>query len=115
VDPGDAPGELFAVAREAAREHLRAGRSFAWNATNLSTAFRAPLVELFRGYRARVHLVYVEAGPQEQTRRNRGRAEAVPAGAIARMLERWSVPSPDEAHQVTYAIDDEPRGEGWPP
>jgi predicted kinase len=115
LEPGDASGELFAAAREAAREHLRVGRPFAWNATNLSRTFRASLVELFRAYRARVHLVYVESGPQDQTRRNHSRPEAVPAGAIARMLERWSVPSPDEAHQVTYAIDGQPRGEGWPP
>lgn len=114
-DPGETPGELFAVAREAAREHLRAGRSFAWNATNLNPTFRAPLVELLRAYRARVHLVYVEAGPREQARRNGARSEVVPAGAIARMLARWSVPSPDEAHEVTYALDGQARGEGWPP
>lgn len=115
VEPGNSPGELFAAAREAAREHLRAGRPFAWNATNLNPTFRAPLIELFRAYRARVHLVYVEAGAQEQARRNRARSEVVPASAMARMLERWSVPSPDEAHEVTYAIDGQARGEGWPP
>ena len=115
IPPGGTPGHLFAAAREAAREHLRAGRPFAWNATNLTPALRGPLIQLFRSYRARVHVVYVEAGPHAQEQRNRDRSSAVPATAIARMLERWSVPSPDEAHQVSYQIDGESRGDGWPP
>lgn len=115
IDPGGTPGRLFTAAREAAREHLRAGRSFAWNATNLTPALRGPLIRLFRSYRARVHVVYVEAGPHSQGQRNRDRSGAVPATAISRMLDRWSVPTPDEAHQVSYVVDGEPRGDGWPP
>jgi predicted kinase len=115
IEPGDAPRELIAAAREAAREHLRAARPFAWNATNLTTTLRAPLVQLFRAYRARVRIVYLETGATEQARRNRDRPDAVPASAIARMLERWSVPAPDEAHEVGYAVDGAGRDGGWPP
>ena len=48
VDPADGQGPVVAAARERAREHLRAGRPFAWNATNVSRPLRASLVELCR-------------------------------------------------------------------
>jgi hypothetical protein len=36
--------------------------------------------------------------------RNRARRDPVPAAALARMIERWSVPTTEEAHRVTYAL-----------
>ena len=104
VDPADNQLAIVYAARDAARDHLRAGRDFAWNATNLSEQIRSGVIELLRGYRARIHLVYCEAPPDVLDARNRARKEPVPAAAIARMRERWSVPSPDEAHAVTYAL-----------
>ncbi len=114
VEPEDAQGAVIAAARDAAREHLRAGRSFAWNATNLSARLRSGVIALLRGYRARVRLVYCEAPAAAQAARNRRRPVPVPARAIERMVERWTVPAPDEAHAVTYAVDD-PGGVAWPP
>jgi predicted kinase len=104
VDPADDQGAIVHAARDAARAHLRAARSFAWNATNLSERVRGQVIELARGYQARVHVVYCEAPPEVLTARNRARREPVPAAAMARMIERWSVPAPDDAHTVTYAV-----------
>ena len=106
VDPADDQARVIMLARERAREHLRAGRPFAWNATNLSRSLRATLIELCRDYRFRTHVVYCEVDPAELTRRNRARPEAtrVPARAIERMLGRWAVPAPDEAHRVSYQV-----------
>jgi predicted kinase len=104
VDPADGQSPIVHAARDAAREHLRAGRDFAWNATNLSERIRSGVIELMRGYRARIHLVYCEAPPDVLDARNRARRDPVPAAAIARMRSRWSVPAPDEAHRVTYAL-----------
>ncbi|HVV87088.1 MAG TPA: AAA family ATPase [Kofleriaceae bacterium] len=122
VDPGDHQAGVIAAARERAREHLRAGRPFAWSATNLSRLLRAGLVELCRAYRFRTHIVYCEVGAGEQRRRNRDRpaAAVVPAAAIERMLRRWQVPTPDEAHRVTYLVDaptasPSPAWPAWPP
>lgn len=114
VDPEEAQGPVVAAARERARAHLRAGEPFAWNATNVSAEVRGQVIRLLRDYRARVHVVYVEAPAAEQAARNRGRAAAVPAAAVERMLMRWTVPTPLEAHQVTYAIEDE-GAVTWPP
>jgi len=118
VDPEDPQGAVVAAARDAARVHLRAGRSFAWAATSLSRELRSNLIALCRSYRARVHVVYCETSAVELVRRNRERddRDRVPAVAIERMLARWSVPTPDEAHRVTHVVDGLPAvGPAWPP
>ena len=110
--PEDDQAHVIAAAREQAREYLRAATSFAWNATNLSVALRGQLLALFRSYRARTHVVYCETTAIEQHERNRARTVPVPAAVIDRMLSRWSVPTPSEAHAVTYRV---PAGDVvWP-
>lgn len=115
VDPDDPQSEVIAVAREQARRYLRAGTSFAWNATNLTSSLRGQLLELFRGYRARTHIVYCEAVPEELLTRNRSREARVPAWVIERMLGRWTVPDLTEAHTVTYVVPTLPGALTWPP
>jgi predicted kinase len=108
VDPEEAQGPVIAAAREEAREHLRAGRGFAWNATNLGRPLRAQLVELFTGYGARVRIVYREVSAERQRRQNRDRDARVPERVIERMLDRWTLPDPTEAHRIDLAIDSAP-------
>ena len=73
----------------------------AWNATNLSRDLRSGPLALCRDYRFRTHVVYCEVGADEQARRNRARPDAtrIPAAAFARMLTRWTVPTPDVAYE----------------
>jgi predicted kinase len=104
IDPADAQGRVIAAAREQARVHLRAGRPFIWNATNISRQLRSQLIDLFAGYRAKVRIVYVEAPLAEAGRRNQARARPVPKAAIARMLERWEPPDLTECHTLDTAL-----------
>lgn len=115
VDPDDAQAHVIAAAREQARTYLRTGTSFAWNATNLTPSLRGQLLELFRGYRARTHIVYCEATAHDQVARNRSRRVPVPAAVVERMQKRWTVPDPSEAHEITYAIPPTPAPVAWPP
>jgi predicted kinase len=104
VDHDATQAHVIAAARERAREYLRAGTSFAWNATNLSPSLRDQLLQLFRSYRARTHIVYCEATARDQHARNRSRTDPVPTKVIERMLERWTVPELTEAHEVTLVV-----------
>ena len=70
---------------------------------------RGQLLELFRGYRARTHIVYCETSARTQQTRNRSRADFVPTAVIERMLERWTVPDLTEAHETTYVVDATPE------
>ena len=102
VDPRDNQGPVAAAARERARVHLRAGRSFVWNATNVSRQHRDRVIRLATDYRARTHLVHVEAPAERLYAQNADRADAVPTKVIDALLRRWQPPSPAEAHALTW-------------
>ena len=115
IDPAGDQAHVIAAAREQARGYLRSGTSFAWNASNLSPQLRSQLLELFRGYRARTRIVYVETEAREQHARNRARPQPVPTAAIVRMLDRWTVPLPGEAHAVSHVVPGVGNDPVWPP
>ncbi|MFI0352002.1 AAA family ATPase [Actinomadura sp. 9N407] len=102
VDPGGDQGAVVAAAYQQAREHLRAGRSFVWNATNVTRSLRERCTGLIAGYRGRIELVALEAPPEVLRRRNRARPAPVPDAVIDRMVRRWEMPDPTEAHQVDW-------------
>jgi predicted kinase len=104
VDPEDEQGTVVASAREAAREHLRAGRSFVWNATNVSRRIRAQCTRIFADYGARIRIVYVEVPEPTLRAQNRARRAPVPEHVLDALLEKWEVPDVTEAHEVVYAV-----------
>jgi predicted kinase len=93
------------AARELAKDHLRARRSFVWNATNVTRRLRTPLVELFAAYGARVRIVYVEPPLDDLRARNRRRRDAVPGEVIERLLDKLDFPDITEAHAVEHVVD----------
>jgi len=96
---GDQRG-VAAAAYARARQQLRAGRSFVWNATNLSRQQREPCLALAANYRARVEIVALEAPEQTIRARNRARPEPVPEAVLDRLVQRWEAPDLTEAHAV---------------
>jgi predicted kinase len=104
VDPEDDQGAVVQAAREEAREHLRAGRSFVWNATNLSRKIRSLSLRLFADYDARIKIVYVEVDEETLRAQNRARKAQVPEHVLESLLSKWDVPDLTEAHDVEYVI-----------
>lgn len=100
IAPDETQGAVIQAAREEARVHLRQGRDFTWNATNLSRQIRKSCIDLFADYNARVRIVHLEAPPEVLRERNVGRPRPVPDKAVQRMIERWEVPDLTEAHEV---------------
>lgn len=103
VDPAGNQGQVVQEARERARVHLRAGRDFAWNATNITRNMREPLLALFRDYGARTRIVYVEAARDQLGAQNRNREAVVPEKVIERLIGKLEPPRRLEAHEVVYA------------
>lgn len=101
VDPTDAQGAVVQAAKERAKEHLRKGTPFVWNATNLNRQRRGPIVQMAADYGARVRIVYLEVPKTVLFEQNRAREAVVPWAVIRRMTERWEVPSLLEAHELT--------------
>jgi len=106
IPHGKPQGGVVQAARERAREHLRQGRDFVWNATNLTRRTRGSLIQLFADYNARVSIVHLEAPPDQLFTHNSARDDAVPQAAVERMLDRWEPPDLSECHVLDRVVSD---------
>lgn len=65
------------------------------------------MISLFERYQAKVHLVYLEVPFKQWRQQNQQRQYAVPDNIMERMAGKLELPTPDEAHQVSYYINSE--------
>lgn len=98
----NAAGKAIHLAIDRAKELLRKKQPFIWNATHLSRQMRDKTLDLLYRYGASVELVYLEAAETEIKRRNNGRNSTLTNMSIQKMLHRWEVPLPSEAHGISY-------------
>ncbi|MES2692739.1 MAG: AAA family ATPase [Verrucomicrobiota bacterium] len=103
IDATDNQGEVIQAAREKCREHLRAHRDFAFNATNITQQTRDRWVSLFDDYHARVEIVYLEPPLYVVLAQNRARTSPVPENVIHRLAEKLDPPTVTEAHRLIVA------------
>jgi predicted kinase len=103
IDATDNQGEVIQAAREKCREHLRVGKDFAFNATNITRQMRRRWINLFADYAARVEVVYIEPPVGAILTQNKRRANPVPEKVILRLLEKLEVPTATECHSLTIA------------
>jgi predicted kinase len=101
IDPTEDQGTVIQAAREQCREHLRAKRNFAFNATNTMRSTRKRWIDLFADYKARVEIVYLEPPLKQLQAQNRQRKEPMPQLVIDRLLGKLEPPTWAEAHSVT--------------
>lgn len=104
IDPEDHQGAVVEQAKDLARDYLRQGQHFIWNATNVTFPMRQGLIGLFASYNAHIRIVYMEAPWSELLNRNRQRPSPVPVGVINRLAERLDVPTRVEAHRVDWIV-----------
>lgn len=102
---GDNEGAAAHRAIDFAKEMLRAKAPFVWNTTHLSAQMRKKTLDLLFAYDAQVELVYLEQPPQILFKRNTQRDTSLPNKSIERMLFKWEVPLPTEAHLVEYPLE----------
>lgn len=102
VTATDNQGRVIQAAREQCREHLRAHRSFAFNATSLTLQLRKRWIDLFADYHARVEITYIEPPLATILRQNKEREASVPESVIRRLIDKIEVPTLAEAHALTF-------------
>lgn len=100
AEPTDDQGEIVQIARERCREHLRTGRDFAFNATNIMHLTRKRWINLFADYGACIELVYVEPPLAKLFAQNERRSKPVPKQVIDRLIEKLEPPTWTEAHNL---------------
>ena len=102
---GENDGLAAHHAVDKAKALLRRREPFVWNATHLSEQMRTKTLDLLYAYDAEVTLVYLEVPPAELFRRNGRRDTTLRQKDLERMLHRWEVPLPWEAHAVHYTVE----------
>lgn len=104
ISPIDKSGNGWVVqtAKEEAREYLRRGQDFVWNATNITRQMRKLLIDLFISYKARVEIVYIEKPYDVWRRQNINREYVLPEKVLDNMLGKLEIPQITEAHEVKY-------------
>ncbi|MDO5692374.1 MAG: AAA family ATPase [Pseudomonadota bacterium] len=101
---GENDGKAAHHAIDKAKALLRGHARFVWNATHLSHDMRSRTLDLLYAYHARVRLVYLEAPEVTVLARNDKRDTTLSNKHLMRMLHRWEVPLPWEAHAVEYEV-----------
>lgn len=102
---GDNEGAAVHHVIDQAKALLRKQAPFIWNATHLSRQMRQKTLDLLFDYGAGVEVVYLEAPEATLYARNHRRDTSLPNAAIERMLFRWEVVLPTEAHEVKYLVE----------
>ncbi len=106
IAPDKDQAKVIHAARDEARQLMRNGKPFVWNATNVTRFIRDPLVKFFHEYNARIRIVYVEPPTfQELRKRNEGRDNAVPDQVLENLANKLEVPDVSEAHEVVWVTE----------
>ena len=100
VSATDNQGRVIQAAHERAREYLRAGKDFVWNATNVTRQTRSRVLSLLRDYGARIHIVYIEVSPDQLRQQNKDRTATVPDNVITHLSRKLEPPDASEGHVV---------------
>ncbi|WP_263419964.1 AAA family ATPase [Tolypothrix sp. PCC 7601] len=104
IDPEDDQGVVANAAKALAKEYMRNGQSFVWNATNLSRQLRGMLIRMFANYQGRIRIVYLETSWEELLQRNCDRTAKVPEKVLYRLKNRLDVPDITEAQAVDWIV-----------
>jgi predicted kinase len=99
----DDQGCVVQAAKEQCREFLRAGRSFAFSATNLLRQTRQRWVDLFADYGARIEIVYLEPPLAVILSQNKRRDRPVPESVIRDLADKCEPPTWTEGHDLILA------------
>ena len=104
---GENDGKAAHHATDKAKALLRQRAPFVWNATHLSQQMRDKTLDLLWSYHAQIELVYLEQPHSVVMSRNAKRDGTLTNAGIERMLHRWELPLPTEAHRVDYHVTTE--------
>lgn len=99
-------GKVVQEAKKQAREYLREGQSFVWNAANITSLKRHQLVDFFTLYGAKVSIIYLEKPYSKWREQNRETDQPFPDEVLDKMMERLEIPQLVEGHKVEYVVSE---------
>jgi putative nucleotidyltransferase with HDIG domain len=95
-------GQVIQAAKELAKQYLRKGLQFVWNATNITLQMREQLIDLVEPYKPVIKIIYLETGYHKLLAQNKNRNFPIPEAAVEKMIDKLEVPKLWEAVEVIY-------------
>ena len=102
IKPTENQGEIYNIAKETAKSHLREKRLFVWNATNITKMIRDKQIKLFHQYNTKVRVIFLETSYDEMLKRNNKRKRYVSEKVINEMLEKLEIVEDFEANAIEW-------------
>jgi predicted kinase len=104
IKPTKEQGKVIQKAKEKAKEYLRKGEDFIWNATNTSKQMRTSLIQLFDIYNAYMNIIFIYKPLNDILIQNKQRNDIVPNDIIKKLFRKMEIPLSSECHKVDYFI-----------
>jgi predicted kinase len=105
IDATDEQGSVILAAREKCREHLRLGRDFAFNATDITRHTRRRWIDLFADYGARIESFTLSRRSKNSVTKQKPSRTRSRARKFA-LTEKLEPPQMSEAHAVNLVSPD---------
>jgi len=100
IKPTEEQGLVIQTAKERAREFMRKGEDFAWNATNITKQLRSGLISLFTEYNSYITIIFLYKPLNVIFKQNKNRNDVVPEKVIKKLFDKMEIPSSLESHEV---------------
>ncbi|TAJ12035.1 poly(A) polymerase [Marinilabiliaceae bacterium JC017] len=99
-------GQVIQLAKEKAKEFMRARKSFVFNATNITRDMRSKWISLFSEYGARIKIIYIEVPYKKLITQNHNRSYKVPQDVIDKLINKLEIPTYKEAHEIEFIVEE---------
>jgi len=100
IKPTDNQGLVIQTAKEKAREYMRNGEDFIWNATNITRKMRLSLISLFNDYNSYITIKFIYKPLNVILEQNKNREHMVPEKVIYKLYNKMEIPTQNESHKT---------------
>jgi len=103
IKPTDEQGLVIQTAKEKAREFMRKGEDFVWNATNVTKQMRNNMISFFDSYNSYIKVTFINKPLAKILSQNKNRDTTVPEKVVLKLHKKMELPLPSEAHEVSIS------------
>jgi len=100
IKPTDEQGLVIQTAKERAREYMRKGEDFVWNATNITKQLRSGLISLFVDYNSYISITFMNTDLTRILKQNASREQMIPENVILKLYNKMEIPTDIESHEL---------------
>jgi len=100
----DNQGPVLRKAKEDCKVQMRLKADFVFNATNITKHTRAKWIRLFRKYKYKICIIYVEPTFDVILKQNNSRDDAIPEHAVRKMFKDLDPPTYLECHDLIHFV-----------